>query len=74
MLTVPADMTAFIQFLADVSRVEETLPLMETRLTTITNLYNVAQQFEVQVNREEMALYKSLFTRLRQLKVSQLQP
>lgn len=69
MLTVPADMSAFIQFLSDAKQVESSVPLMETRLTTITNLYNVAQQFEVPVSEEEMALYKSLFTRFRQLKV-----
>ena len=69
MLVTPADMSAFIQFLSDVTRVEGSVPHMETRLTTITNLYNVAQQFDVRVCEEEMALYKSLFTRFRQLKV-----
>lgn len=69
MLVVPADMDAFIQFLCDVNEVEISIPHMESRLTTITSLYNVAQQFEVHVDEEEMALYKSLFTRFRQLKV-----
>ena len=69
MLVTPADMDTFIQFLSDVDEVEKSIPHMESRLTTITNLYNVAQQFEVQVCEEEMALYKSLFTRFRQLKV-----
>ena len=70
MLVIPTDMDAFIQFLSDVEEVEASIPQMESRLTTITNLYNVAQQFEVHVSEEEMALYKSLFTRFRQLKVS----
>lgn len=70
MLITPTDMSAFLQFLSDVDEIEDSLPQMETRLTTITNLYNVAQQFEVYVCEEEMALYKSLFTRFRQLKVN----
>ncbi len=71
MLVIPADMDAFIQFLSNVDRVEGSIPQMESRLTTITNLYNVAQQFEVLVSEEEMAQYKSLFTRFRQLKACQ---
>ena len=69
MLIFPSEMSLFIQLLADVSEVEASIPHLESRLTTITNLYNVAQQFEVYVCEEEMALYKSLFTRFRQLKV-----
>ena len=70
MLVIPKEMSAFIQLLEDVTEVEEAIPLMESRLTGITNLYNVAQHFEVHVAEEETALYKSLFTRFRLLKVS----
>ncbi len=69
MLVTPREMNSFIQLLADVTEVEAAIPHMENRLTVITNLYNVAQQFEVRVTEEETALYKSLFTRFRILKV-----
>lgn len=68
-MATPPDVKAFIQFLIDVDAVGAAIPLMERTLRIITNLFNVAQQFDVLVTEEEMALYKSLFPQFRYLEV-----
>ncbi len=57
----------------DVENVISAIALIEKRMIVATNMYNVAQQFEVQVADEEMALYKSLFPQFRHLKVHYIQ-
>ena len=69
MLVTPSTVDNFVDFLANVDKIEAAIPNMEKRLTTITNFYNVAQQFEVSIHDVEMALYKSLFPQFRHLKV-----
>lgn len=59
----------FVEFLDDVDNIEVEIPELEKKMTNITNLYNVAQQFDVHVCETDMALYKSLFPQFRQLKV-----
>ena len=65
-------MESFAQYLDSVEEVKAALPKMEEELLTSTNLYNVAQEFEVSVPGEEMALYKALFPQFRLLKVHKL--
>ena len=68
MLITPSNVESFVSFLANVDQIEASIPDMEKKLTTITSLYNVAQQFEVSIRDVEMALYKSLFPQFRHLK------
>lgn len=65
----PSDVEDFVRYLADVDGVLSALPDLEARLQVVTNMYNVTQHFEVKVQEEEMALYKSLFPQFRHLKV-----
>lgn len=69
MLAVPVDVEGFVTFLSNVESIENDLPDMEKRLTTLTSFYNVAQQFKVEIVVEEMANYKAIFPQFRQLKV-----
>ncbi len=69
LLDIPSDVVAFVCYVANVENVISAVPLIEKRMIVATNMYNVAQQFEVQVADEEMALYKSLFPQFRHLKV-----
>ena len=68
-MTTPTNVTEFIQYLSDVDSATASVPLIEKGMLTATNMYNVAQQFEVEVRVEEIALYKSLFPQFRHLKV-----
>ena len=71
LLSTPTDINSFIQYLSDVDEVSSAIPEMENRLLFITNLHNVAQQFDVVVTKEEIALYKALFPQFRHLKVAE---
>jgi len=66
---VPTTVSAFVQFLADVEVVKGSISAMGRTLKTITSLYNVVQHFNVDVNEQDMALYKSLFPLFRFLEV-----
>ena len=72
MVETPSDVHSYIGYLNNVDSVSAAIPLVEKRLLNVTNIYNVAQQFDVEVCLEEMALYKSLFPQLRHLKVSDI--
>ncbi len=69
MLDTPSDVIGFVRYLEDVDNVISTMQPIEKRMVVVTNMYNVMQQFNVQVSDEEMALYKSLFPQFRHLKV-----
>ena len=58
-----------MRYLLDVEEVVSIVPPAEREMLTITNLYNVAQEYEVSVPEEEMARYKALFPQFRYLKV-----
>lgn len=66
----PTDVESFALYLDSVEQVKAAMPKMEREMLTATNLYSVAQEFEVLVPGEEMALYKALFPQFRVLKVS----
>lgn len=68
-MDTPSDVVGFVCYVQDVENVISAIALIEKRMIVATNMYNVAQQFEVQVADEEMALYKSLFPQFRHLKV-----
>ena len=67
--TTPTDVESFAQYLDSVEQVKAAVPKMEGEMLTATNLYSVAQEFEVFVPGEEMALYRALFPQFRLLKV-----
>lgn len=70
-LTVePSDVEAFVRYLGHVEQVVAMVPGVERELLTLTNLHNVAQDFQITIGEEETALYKGLFPLFRHLKVS----
>lgn len=69
LLNTPTDVDSFVRYLDSVEEVATIIPSMEQWLLTLTNLYNVAQEFEVSVPEEQLALYKALFPQFRYLKV-----
>lgn len=70
LLKTPSDIHTYMLYLNDVDSVTTTIPLFEKRLLKITSMYNIFQQFHVEIASEEMALYKLVFPQFRQLKVS----
>ena len=70
LLGTPTDVESFVHYLGHVEEVTAMIPPAERELLTLTNLYNVAQDFQVPVPDEDMALYKTLFPQFRYLKVS----
>ena len=64
-----AGVEGFVRYLEDVAEVTAAIAPLDRRLVKVTNLYNVAQEFDVPVAEEEMALYRSLFPLFRNLKV-----
>ena len=69
LIPCPSDINSFVQYLSDVKEVTSAIPGMEESLLLVTNLHTVAQQFDVMLTKEDIALYKTLFPQFRHLKV-----
>jgi dynein heavy chain len=66
--TLPHNVELFVHYLHDVQNVTESLNDTEEKMTTVSKLYSVAQEFDISVGSEELALYHTIFSQFRHLR------
>ena len=65
----PASVEEFIEHLAILSRINHDLPALETEFTTVTRLFTIIAEFNLAIDPEQYAFYKSLGSTFHHLKV-----
>lgn len=66
----PASVEDFVEHLATLTRINNELPLLENEFLIVTRLFNIAHEFNLDIDPEQYAFFKSLGSTFHHLKVS----
>ena len=66
----PASVEDFVEHLSILTRINNELPNLEKEFKTVTRLFNIANDFNLQISPEQYAFFKSLGTTFQHLKVN----
>jgi hypothetical protein len=65
----PASVEEFVEHLAILSRINNELPVLEKEFNIITRLFTISNEFNLSINPEQYAFFKSLSSTFNHLKV-----
>ena len=65
----PESVEEFVEHLAILSRINNELPALEREFHTVTRLFTIANDFNLKIDPEQYAFYKSLGSTFHHLKV-----
>lgn len=68
----PTSVEEFVEHLAILTRINNDLPSLEREFNTITRLFSIATEFDLSINAEQHAYFKSLSSTFNHLKSSLL--